>query len=100
MTSSEDQHPSATPSKIIYYCKECKKLIQPARVGNKFQFRCNECKNKNVSFGTEKSIANFYDVAGGKPPEEKSEKEAKKFTTIDEYFEAINKKKEPLSPKK
>ena len=48
------------PSKIIYFCRDCKKMTKPKRVGKKFQFSCTECKGKNVSFGSEKSIDNYY----------------------------------------
>ena len=90
MTSSpENETALPPPAKILYYCKECRKVIQPVRVGNKFQFRCNECKNKSVTFGTQKSIANFYDVEGGNPTEEPDEKDTKKFKDFDQYLDAM-----------
>lgn len=52
------------PAKIVYYCPECKKLIVPKRVGNKFRFSCSECKNDLIAFGTEQSISNYYRLAG------------------------------------
>ncbi len=48
------------PTKINYYCRDCKKEIQPKKVNKKFKFSCSECKGKNVSFGSEKSIGNYY----------------------------------------
>ena len=50
------------PAKIIYFCQDCKKLIKPKRIGKKFQFSCADCKGANVSFGSEKSIANYYKI--------------------------------------
>ena len=50
------------PTKIIYYCQDCKKIIKPKRIGKKFQFSCTECKGKNVAFGSETSIANYYKI--------------------------------------
>ncbi|MBU0727618.1 hypothetical protein KKA95_02945, partial [Patescibacteria group bacterium] len=45
------------PTKIVYYCGDCKKMITPKRVGKKLQFSCGECKGNNVAFGSEESIA-------------------------------------------
>lgn len=76
------------PVKIIYYCRDCQKLVLPKRVGKKLRFNCTECKGKNVSFGPEKSIRNYYripegsDRPKGKPVEKdeppKADKEKKK----------------------
>ena len=51
------------PAKIIYFCRDCNKIVAPKRVGKKFKFSCTECKGDNVSFGTEKSILNYYKEA-------------------------------------
>lgn len=48
------------PTKIIYYCQDCKKVIAPKRIGKKFRFSCAECKGDNVSFGSEKAILSYY----------------------------------------
>jgi predicted methyltransferase len=48
------------PAKIIYYCKDCQKIVKPKRIGKKFEFSCLECKGNNVAFGSEKSILNYY----------------------------------------
>ncbi len=45
---------------VIFYCKDCEKIVKVMPVGRKFVYRCNICKTKNVAFGTEKSIRNFY----------------------------------------
>lgn len=47
---------------IIYYCKDCEKIVDAQRIGRKYVFRCPICKTKNVAFGTEKSIRSFYHV--------------------------------------
>ncbi|GAF98346.1 unnamed protein product, partial [marine sediment metagenome] len=57
------------PTKILYYCRDCEKLIKPKRIGKKFQFGCIECKGSNVAFGTVTSLANYYKI-----PESKLEK--------------------------
>lgn len=51
------------PAKIVYFCPECKKIVIPKRVGNKFRFSCSECK-QDVAFGTEQSVANYYRLTG------------------------------------
>ena len=56
---------------IIYFCKDCDKVVDAQRVGRKYVFRCPVCKTKNVAFGTDKSVKNFFHV-------EEKEKEAKK----------------------
>ncbi len=49
------------PARIVYYCRMCKALVAPKRVGKKFQFSCGAC-GKEVSFGTIQSIENFYRI--------------------------------------
>ncbi|MBN2096639.1 hypothetical protein JW752_04585 [Candidatus Peregrinibacteria bacterium] len=50
------------PTKILYYCLDCKRLVAPKRIGKKFQFSCTECKGKNVAFGSASSLANYYKI--------------------------------------
>lgn len=45
---------------IHYYCKDCEKIVDAQKVGRKYVFRCPICKTKNVAFGTEKSLTNFF----------------------------------------
>jgi hypothetical protein len=60
---------SAFGEKIKYYCKDCQKIVDAKQVGRKYVFRCSICKTKNVAFGTEKSLVNFFHIE-----EEKEEK--------------------------
>lgn len=50
------------PTKIVYYCNDCEKMVKPKRVGKKLKFSCEECKGNNVSFGSEQSIASYYRI--------------------------------------
>jgi hypothetical protein len=50
------------PAKIAYYCRECKKMVIPKRIGKKLSFKCSECEKENISFGTEQSITNYYNI--------------------------------------
>ncbi|MFC1749341.1 hypothetical protein ACFL2V_11100 [Pseudomonadota bacterium] len=56
---------------IVYYCKDCEKVVDTKPVGRKFVYKCAICGTKNVAFGTEKSVTNYYRV------EEEAEKVAK-----------------------
>jgi hypothetical protein len=49
-------------SNIIYYCKDCDKIVDARRVGRKYVFKCAICGTKNVAFGTEKSIHAFFHI--------------------------------------
>jgi hypothetical protein len=49
--------------KIVFYCKECQKLIDnPVRVGKKYEYTCPECKRDRVSFGTEAAVCDFFHI--------------------------------------
>lgn len=66
------------PSKIVYFCQDCKEPIKPKRVGKKFQFSCTQCKGKNVSFGSEQSVQNYYSKIQKEKEREKSKAKSKK----------------------
>ncbi|MFH0820353.1 MAG: hypothetical protein V1908_01120 [Candidatus Peregrinibacteria bacterium] len=66
---------TGVPAKIVYYCPQCKKLITPKRVGQKFRFSCAECKT-DAAFGTETSIASYYRLPGFKKLENNTKKES------------------------
>lgn len=51
-----------TQVKIVFFCKDCEKIIQGVKLGKKYVYKCPLCGTKNVAFGTEKSIKNFYHV--------------------------------------
>ncbi|MBI2464134.1 hypothetical protein HYV57_04205 [Candidatus Peregrinibacteria bacterium] len=52
---------------IIFYCKDCEKIVQAAKEPRRFVYMCGICGTKNVAFGTEKSIRNFYHVIDDSP---------------------------------
>jgi hypothetical protein len=45
---------------IVFYCKDCEKIVDVIPVGRKFVYKCAICKTKNVAFGTEKAIRSYY----------------------------------------
>jgi hypothetical protein len=61
---------TGVPAKIIYYCRDCEKIVSPSRIGKKFRFSCAVCKGENVAFGSDQSIRSYYKL----PAEEKPEK--------------------------
>lgn len=56
------------PAKIVYYCRDCQKLVKPKRIGKKFKFSCEVCKGENVAFGSEQSIRAYYKLKSEEPP--------------------------------
>lgn len=54
----EEASEKASGSQIVYFCKDCKKTIDIKNTKSK---KCPECKGKNIAYGTEKSIKNYYD---------------------------------------
>ncbi len=59
-TSQEKQE--VPVARIVFYCKDCRKIVDAIKVGRKYVYRCPLCQTKNVAFGTEKSIKSFYRV--------------------------------------
>lgn len=47
-------------TRIVFYCKDCEKIVDGVKVGRKYVYKCPLCYTKNVAFGTEKSIRSFY----------------------------------------
>ena len=56
-----DAPPPFTFSKIAYYCKECKKLVECTEK-KPMKYACKECKKSSIAFGTERSLKNFYRI--------------------------------------
>lgn len=51
------------PALIVYYCKECKKVVKGASKGgkSKYSFDCPECGNQ-CSYGTAKAIISHFRI--------------------------------------
>lgn len=47
---------------IVFYCKDCGKIVDTERIGKKYVYKCKVCGTKNVAFGTEKSIKSFFRI--------------------------------------
>jgi len=47
---------------VVFYCKDCEKLVDTHRVGKQYVYKCKICGTKNVAFGTEKSIKSFFRI--------------------------------------
>lgn len=59
------------PDEIVFFCKDCNKIVGVNRVGRRFVYTCAECGTKNVAFGTMRSIHSFFHI---KDEEESAEK--------------------------
>jgi hypothetical protein len=57
-------------SGLIFFCKDCEKVVDVIPLGKKFVYKCAICKTKNVAFGTEKSVKNFFKVEVAETPAE------------------------------
>ena len=42
-----------------FFCRDCKKIVEGARKGSKYEYTCPDCKSERVAFGTEKAICDF-----------------------------------------
>ncbi|MEK7544825.1 MAG: hypothetical protein AAB551_01720 [Patescibacteria group bacterium] len=47
---------------VVFYCKDCERIVDVDRAGRKYVYMCKICHTKNVAFGTEKSIRGYFHV--------------------------------------
>lgn len=45
---------------IVFYCKNCKEIVETQKKGKTLTFICNKCSQGNIAIGTRKSIESFY----------------------------------------
>ena len=45
---------------IVFFCNDCEQVVEAEKHKDKVRFTCPECKGKNISFGTQKSVSNFF----------------------------------------
>lgn len=57
-----EKNSNILPPQLKFYCKDCQKFVEATPVGHKFVYRCKTCQTKNVAFGSEKSLKNFYHI--------------------------------------
>lgn len=59
-------------SGVVFYCKDCERIVDAHQVGKRYVYSCNVCHTKNVAFGTEKSIRSYFhfDEVAEKPQED------------------------------
>ena len=53
------QQPAQAITRIVFFCKDCEKIVDGVKIGRKYVYKCPLCSTKNVAFGTEKSIRSF-----------------------------------------
>ncbi len=80
---------------IVYFCKECRKLIdEPVQVSkkNNFTYQCPECKNKSVAWGTKRSIYSFFHLDDeGNASVKKAKEKGNQVARLKEAKESSNK---------
>ncbi len=54
------EHRMEPVSGVVYYCKDCEKIVTTRQIGRKYVYSCDICRTKNVAFGTEKSIRSYF----------------------------------------
>ena len=81
-TKNEGKQEDQVKGPIIFYCKDCEKIVDTDKVGRKYVYKCKKCGTKNVAFGTSKSIKSFFRVKEEKkeivaeaPPKEDPKKD-------------------------
>ncbi|MDP4008147.1 MAG: hypothetical protein Q8P68_03055 [Candidatus Peregrinibacteria bacterium] len=53
---------------IIFYCKECRGLVDVTKNPRKYSFTCNLCKGRQIAFGTDVSIRKFFHLKDDDEP--------------------------------
>ena len=62
------------PNEVVFYCMECEKIID-VPVKNTFKPPCpNDAAHRAISFGSERSIKNFYKIKDDKFDAERAER--------------------------
>ncbi len=56
----ENKISNVLPKPIVFFCKDCNKIVDAKPIGKKFVYKCSICGTKNVAFGTEEAIKNYY----------------------------------------
>jgi Zn finger protein HypA/HybF involved in hydrogenase expression len=60
LLKEEKQQEEISP--IVFYCKDCEKLVKVIKKDKSLKFYCKECNGKNISYGTRKSLEKFYNL--------------------------------------
>jgi hypothetical protein len=90
-----------TESPIIFYCKDCEKIVDADKIGRKYVYKCGICGTKNVAFGTEKSIKSFFRVKEEvKVPEKKEVPKKEEVKAAPEKKEDSKKEEVPKKEEK
>jgi hypothetical protein len=74
--NAEKKPEGEAKSPILFYCKDCEKIVDANKIGRKYVYKCGVCGTKNVAFGTDKSIKSFFRV--------KEEKDVKEEVVVEE----------------
>lgn len=67
---------SSVDMRIVFYCKDCQRIVDANKLPTRYVYRCGPCGTKNVAFGTEKSIRSYYHVKDEAPEPAKKKPDA------------------------
>ena len=60
LVSAHEPKDEIEGSDVVYYCKSCKEVVETEMKKN--TIHCSKCKKKSLSYGTERSVNNFYHI--------------------------------------
>lgn len=84
---------------IVFFCKDCEKIVKAYAIGRKFVYKCSICSTKNVAFGTEKALRGFYRVKEDAPDTKTSEEVVKKEPKLSSPKDSQSKSSEKTESK-
>ena len=52
-----------TPLKLVFFCRNCEKVVPAKQTRKRFVFACPLCGKAEIAFGTAISVQNFYHLS-------------------------------------
>ena len=90
--NAEKKPEGEAKSPILFYCKDCEKIVDANKIGRQYVYKCGICGTKNVAFGTDKSIKSFFRV--------KEEKKVKEEVVVEEKEKEVEAEVKKETPEK
>lgn len=64
-----DDKPTYLDRAILFFCRNCSQLVDVTRIQKKYLYKCKNCGSEDVTFGSAKSVKNFFHLKGDGTPE-------------------------------
>lgn len=45
---------------VVFFCQDCEKIVRADKEKDSIRFTCTECGGRNISFGTQRSVSNYF----------------------------------------